>query len=160
MTELHGGNITKLAAAAGRPAGEILDFSANINPLGPPEWFRPLISSLVSSLVNYPDPDCTDLVLAFSERYGIAADEVLMGNGETEILYLLPRILGKERAVIPVPAYADYAAAARQAGMQVEAIPLGEECGFVPDLTAIEAALRGDEILVLGRPNNPTGVPW
>ena len=52
MTERHGGNITKLAAAAGMPAGEILDFSANINPLGPPEWLRPLISSLVSSLVG------------------------------------------------------------------------------------------------------------
>ena len=35
MTERHGGNIVKLAAAAGRPAGEILDFSANINPLAP-----------------------------------------------------------------------------------------------------------------------------
>ncbi len=157
MTEKHGGNITKLAAAAGRPAGEILDFSANINPLGPPEWLRPLISSRVSSLVHYPDPDCTDLVRAFSERFGVAADEVLMGNGETELLYLLPRVLGKRRAVIPVPAYADYAAAAGQAGLIVEQVPLREERGFVPEFAEIEAALRGDEIVVLGRPNNPTG---
>ncbi len=157
MTERHGGNITKLAAAAGKPAAEILDFSANINPLGPPEWLRPLISSRVSSLVHYPDPDCTELVRAFAERFSVAVDEVLMGNGETELLYLLPRVLGKGRALIPVPAYADYAAAAGQAGMIVEEVPLREERGFVPDLIGIEESLRGDEIVVLGRPNNPTG---
>jgi adenosylcobyric acid synthase len=157
MTERHGGNIVKLAAAAGVPAGEILDFSANLNPLGPPEWFRPLISSQISSLIHYPDPDCTELVRAFTERFGVPAEEVLMGNGETELLYLLPRILGKRRALIPSPAYADYAAAAEQAGMAVETLPLREGLGFVPDLAAIEASLRGDEAVFLGRPNNPTG---
>ena len=157
MTERHGGNITKLAAAAGRAAGDILDFSASINPLGPPEWLRPLISSLVSSLVHYPDPDCTDLVRAFSERSGVSADEVLMGNGETELLYLLPRVLGKRRAVIPVPAYADYAAGAEQAGMAVEWLPLREEMAFIPDIAEIEHVLKGDEVVFLGRPNNPTG---
>ncbi len=157
MTERHGGNITKLAAAAGKPAGDILDFSANINPLGPPEWLRPLISSLVSSLVHYPDPDCTDLVRAFSERFNVSADEVLMGNGETELLYLLPRVLGKRRAVIPVPAYADYGAAAESAGMAVLRLPLREERAFIPDIAEIESELRGDEAVFLGRPNNPTG---
>lgn len=157
MTERHGGNITKLAATAGMPAGEILDFSANINPLGPPEWVRPLISSLVSSLVHYPDPDCTDLVRAFSERFGVSADEVLMGNGESELLYLLPRVLQKGCAVIPVPSYADYAAAAESAGMVVKGLPLREERGFIPDIAEIDAVLRGDEVVFLGRPNNPTG---
>jgi cobyric acid synthase CobQ/L-threonine-O-3-phosphate decarboxylase len=157
MTERHGGNITKLAAAAARPARELLDFSANINPLGPPEWFRPLISSQVSSLVHYPDPDCTDLVRAFSECFGISTDEVFMGNGVTEILYLLPRVLEKKRAVIPVPAYADYGAGAASAGMVVESLFLREERAFIPDIAEIEAALRGDEAVFLGRPNNPTG---
>ena len=157
MTERHGGNLTKLAAAAGRPAGEILDFSANINPLGPPEWLRPLISSLVGALVHYPDPECTDLVRAFSERFPVSADEVLMGNGETELLYLLPRVLGKGRAVIPVPAYEDYGAAAESAGMTVERLPLSEERAFIPDIAEIERLLSGDEVVFLGRPNNPTG---
>jgi adenosylcobyric acid synthase len=157
MTERHGGNITKLAAAAGKPAEEILDFSANINPMGPPEWLRPLISSQVSSLVHYPDPDCTDLVHAFSECFDVSADEVLIGNGETELLYLLPRVLEKRRAVIPVPAYADYGAGAGSAGMAVEMLPLREELAFIPDITEIETVLRGDEAVFLGRPNNPTG---
>ncbi|MHB8770957.1 MAG: cobyric acid synthase [Syntrophales bacterium] len=157
MTEKHGGNITKLAAAAGTEAAEILDFSASINPLGPPEWLRPLISSSVSSLVHYPDPECTELVRAFTERFGCPADDVLMGNGETELLHLLPRVLGKGRALIPVPSYSDYATVCELAGLTVEPLPLREERGFAPDLAEIEGALHGDELLILGQPNNPTG---
>ena len=157
MTQMHGGNITRLATAAGKPAGEILDFSANINPLGPPEWLRPLISAQVSSLVHYPDPDCTELVRAFAERFAIPAEEVIMGNGETELLHLLPRVLGKGRAVIPVPSYSDYAAAAELAGLAVEPILLPEELGFALDFVEIERKLTGGEIVILGRPNNPTG---
>lgn len=158
MTERHGGNILKLASAAGRPAGEILDFSANINPLGPPEWLRPLVSSRLSDLVHYPDPECSELVEAFTAHFGVKTEEVLMGNGSTELLYLLPHILGKKRALIPVPAYTDYAAAAKLAGMAVDTIPLGEDRGFVPDLPEIEARLQGAEMVLLGSPNNPTGI--
>ena len=105
MTQMHGGNIAKLAAAAGRPAGEILDFSANINPLGPPEWLRPLISARGELARPLPRPGLHRARRAFAERFGVAADEVIMGNGETELLHLLPRVLGKGRAVIPVPSY-------------------------------------------------------
>jgi adenosylcobyric acid synthase len=157
MTERHGGNLRKIALSSGKPAGEILDFSANINPLGPPEGFRPLISSRTGDLVHYPDPECTELVAAFSDRYGVSPDEVLMGNGSTELLFLLPQILGKGRALVPCPAYLDYARAAELAGLAVEPLPLSEEAGFAPDLKAIGTLLRGDEILFLGRPNNPTG---
>jgi adenosylcobyric acid synthase len=157
MTERHGGNLLKLALAAGKPIGEILDFSANINPLGPPEGFRSIISARTGDLVHYPDPDCTDLVRAFAIRYGVAENEILMGNGSMEFLYLLPQLLGKGRALIPVPAYVDYERAAELAGLAVERLPLREEEGFAPDLAVIAAALRGDEIVFLGRPNNPTG---
>jgi cobyric acid synthase CobQ/L-threonine-O-3-phosphate decarboxylase len=157
MTERHGGNLLKLSLAAGKPVGEILDFSANINPLGPPEGFREWISARTGDLVHYPDPDCTDLVRAFSERYGVSTEEILMGNGSTELLFLLPQLLGKGRALIPCPAYVDYARAAELAGLAVELLPLREEAGFALDLAVIAAALRGDEIVFLGRPNNPTG---
>ena len=157
MMESHGGNLRKLAQVAGRPAGEILDFSASINPLGPPEGFRSVLSARTEDLVHYPDPDCADLVLAFSERYRAAPEEVLMGNGSTELLYLLPQLCGNRRALIPVPAYGDYEQSAALAGLAVERFPLREEACFARDLAAISDALRGDEILFLGRPNNPTG---
>ncbi len=157
-TNRHGGNLRGLAALSGRPGEEILDFSANINPLGLPEWFRPLISSKISSIVHYPDPDCSSLVQAFSARHGVRPEEVLFGNGSSEILYLLPRVLEAERAVVPVPAYVDYATASQAAGLKVERVFLQEKDGFVLDLCALEARLQGREVVFLGQPNNPTGL--
>ncbi len=157
MTDKHGGNIMKLALAAGKPMQEILDFSANINPLGAPDWLRPLISSCVSSLVHYPDPHCTELKNAIAERFDISPDEVIAGNGSTEILYLLPRVLSASRAIIPVPSYLDYASAVELSGMQVEKMPLKEEEEFVLNIPQLAAKLRGAEMVIVGQPNNPTG---
>ena len=50
----HGGNLRQLAAEAGLPETQLLDFSANLNPLGPPEWLRPVISSAVSAWSTIP----------------------------------------------------------------------------------------------------------
>ncbi len=122
----HGGDIRRLAQSAGLKEHELLDFSANINPLGPPEWLRPLISSQVSALQHYPDPHCAALVEAAAVRYGVAQDEVIAGNGSTEILYLLARAAGKSTALIPVPCYGDYSKAALQAGMKVRTIQEGQ----------------------------------
>jgi len=158
MTDKHGGNIVRLAGRAGLPPGEICDFSASINPLGFPEWLRLLISSRISSLVHYPDPDCTDLIQTFAEQNGISSDEVIAGNGSTELLYLIPRVFGPARAVIPVPSYGDYAAAARLSGLPVEKVPLRDENGFAPDLPALAGILRETDLVFLGQPNNPTGM--
>lgn len=145
----HGGDMRRLAQSAGKLEGEMLDFSANINPLGPPEWLRPLISSQVSALQHYPDPHCTELLDAAAERYGVKREEVIAGNGSTEILYLLARAAGKTNALIPVPSYGDYTKAALQAGMRIRTILEAEE--LHADL------LTPDTIVFVGRPNNPTG---
>ena len=153
----HGGNIRELAILSGKPEDELLDFSANINPLGPPEWLRPLLAANVSALAHYPDPDCTALIEAAAHRYGAAKDEVIAGNGSAEILSILPRVMGKRRAVIPVPSYCDYANSAALAGLEVVRVQLDAETGFRLDFDALEAVLLGNEAVYIGRPNNPTG---
>lgn len=154
----HGGNIRNLAARAGMPESEIIDFSASINPLGPPGWLRPLISSRIGSIVHYPDPDSLSLVEAISSHHGIPAEQVLVGNGSTEILHLIPRAFPSKRAVIPVPAYADYLAVSQMAGLDIDMITLKEHEGFALDLSMLETRLQGSELVFLGNPNNPTGL--
>lgn len=51
----HGGDLLKLAREGGLPVKEILDFSANINPLGPPEWLGGVINSQIKAVAHYPD---------------------------------------------------------------------------------------------------------
>lgn len=158
MSRRHGGNLRELARAAGRSQEEILDFSANINPLGPPEWLRSVISSSVSSLVHYPDPDSSSLAEAVAARYGADPEEVLLGNGSTEILYLLPRALNVSRAIIPVPAYSDYATASELAGLGVETPSLKEDEGFRLNLSSLVSLIHDRDLVFLGQPNNPTGL--
>ena len=158
MTYAHGGNVRKLAKAAGRSTKDLLDFSANINPLGPPEWLRSLVSSQVSFLVHYPDPDCSLLATSIATRYGVREEEVLVGNGSTEIIYLLPRALPVTRALIPVPSYSDYACAVELAGKTVEKMFLKEDEAFKLDLSTLDSKLFGNELVFIGQPNNPTGL--
>lgn len=155
----HGGNIRSLAAEAGVAAEKLLDFSANINPLGPPAWLRPVISAHIGGLVRYPDPDCATMLAAAATHYGVPVTELAAGNGTEDLLCWLPFVLNRPRAVIPVPAYVDYAKTAAAGGMIVETLPLRLENGFRLEIADLESCLRGDEVVYLGHPNNPTGVP-
>lgn len=155
----HGGNIRRIAAASGLPEAEVLDFSANINPLGPPEWLRLVVSSALEMAVHYPDPECMEFKVAAGQRFGVSAGEVLAGSGSTELIFLLTRAAGKKRAVIPVPSYSDYAASADLAGLRTERPLLRQEADFRLDYEDLDPRLSAEDLVFLGHPNNPTGLP-
>jgi histidinol-phosphate/aromatic aminotransferase/cobyric acid decarboxylase-like protein len=141
MTSGHGGNLRELSDEAGRPWAEILDFSANINPLGPPECVRAVISRGVEELVNYPDPAARELVAAIAKCHGVRPGQIVVGNGSSEILFAAMAGLELRRAVIPAPSYIDYAAAARRAGLEVCTLDLRAEEGFALSLADVERQL-------------------
>jgi len=160
MVGEHGGNVRRLAQQAGICPGRLLDFSASINPLGPPEGLRAVISREIENLVHYPDPDCAEVGELLAKHHGVQPEQVVVGNGSTEILFALARALAPARAVIPVPSYIDYAKAARSAGRTIEFLRLEERDAFVLSWPALEERLRGDEYVLLGQPNNPTGLTF
>ena len=151
----HGGNVH--AFRRRMQATGIIDFSANINPLGPPEWLRGIISRSIEDLGHYPDPECHDLVAAIADHGGYPLSSIVVANGSTELLYLLSRILLNRRVVIPAPAYIDYARAARLAGKPVETVAMREEGGFRLDPDLIAARIQPEDLVIIGSPNNPTG---
>jgi adenosylcobyric acid synthase len=153
----HGGNIHKVLRRSANGHHRIVDFSANINPLGPPEWFRPLISSQLENLIHYPDPENRELIKAIAGHQGIAEDQVVVGNGTTELLYLITRILPAKRAVIPVPSYIDYVRAARLAGLVVTTFAMPEAKDFALDCQGLRDSLRSGDLVIIATPNNPTG---
>lgn len=154
----HGGNIRRLAQAAGVSPRDLLDFSASINPLGPPQWLQAVVLAHLPDVEHYPDPECSDLVEAITARYGVALDRIVVGNGSAEIIAALPRVLSAGRAVVPAPTYVDYAVASARAGLAVETASLDEARDFAFDAAAVAARLRGGEVVFVGRPNNPTGM--
>ena len=171
MKSFHGGNLRAMAEEAGCRPEDILDFSANINPLGLPDWLRQTMSSLVSDLVHYPDPDYVSLREAIAERYGTHSKSTVVGNGASELLHQLPSALQLTHAVIPVPCYAGYERAIDSAkSMQpltVVPLQLTEEKGFEIDFPELATQLKKlsdgahDDSSIgvfIGCPNNPTGV--
>jgi cobyric acid synthase CobQ/L-threonine-O-3-phosphate decarboxylase len=162
MHELpHGGNLRHLAEISGRRPEDILDFSASINPLGPPEWLREELAAAAGRLAHYPDPDCAELIAAAATRYGVSAEEIVAGNGSTELLHAacaMAAHLGCTRAVVTAPAYGDYARAAEAAGLEVEEVLLREDEGFALDHDRLNGGPGRPSLVILCRPHNPTGM--
>src|SRR3990172_674370 len=158
LTSGHGGCVRELAAQAGCAVDELLDFSANINPLGPPDCLRRVIASNIGLLVHYPDPECLAFREAIGSLHSIPVERVIAGNGSTEILHEIPRVLGLARAVIPQPGYIDYSAAAVKVGLSIEHVILDADSGFSVDWQRVEDRLHDDALVLVGQPGNPSGV--
>jgi len=156
----HGGDVYGLARALGRSPESLIDFSASINPLGPPAWLSEEIGKETWRLAHYPDPQAGRLVAAAEALYGVSAEELVPANGSTEILHLLPRLLKARRALIPVPAYVDYEGACRREGLEIKTVTLQPEAGFGLPWAELEEALSDPCLVFLGQPNNPTGRPF
>lgn len=157
----HGGNVRAMARTLGCNPEDILDFSANINPLGPPAWLRPVVARALAGTAHYPDPRAAGVCRAGAERLGVGVEHVVAGNGSSELLYAVPRVCrtrGIARAVLPVPCYGDYARACEAAGLACRTLPLPPETGFAMDWAGLEAMLDDRALVILGQPSNPAGV--
>nr|VFK56960.1 MAG: adenosylcobyric acid synthase (glutamine-hydrolysing) [Candidatus Kentron sp. TUN]VFK64493.1 MAG: adenosylcobyric acid synthase (glutamine-hydrolysing) [Candidatus Kentron sp. TUN] len=157
----HGGHVRNLARVAGCKVEELLDFSANINPLGPPDCLRQVISRHLGTLIHYPDPHCQALRKAIASEFSLPVTRVVCGNGSTEILYALPYAFSKNlhitHAIIPVPSYIDYITAVTRAGLGITTIALDPEREFSIDWQQVERKLVGGEMVIVGQPGNPSG---
>lgn len=160
----HGGRIAPLLARHGLPADHpVIDFSANLNPLGPPPWLGDWLSDRLSespggaaSLARYPDPDDDRARRAIAAHDGVAPARVLVTNGGIEAIHLAAARHAGGRALVIEPTFCEYALACRRHGLSVERLGLAMP-EFRLDLDAAEAALAGVEIAFLCRPNNPSG---
>lgn len=153
----HGGNIHRASRDTMIGGDKILDFSANINPLGAPEWLRPVLSRELDKVYHYPDPENLNLTCAIAKHLGIDKDCVVAGNGTTELLYAIIRSLPCKRVVIPVPSYVDYVRAAEIAGKKVQLFTLREEDEFSLNVAEFKKSLLPGDLAIIGVPNNPTG---
>lgn len=153
----HGGNIHKVLRDLSKNTEEPIDFSANINPLGPPEWFRPLVSSQLEQIIHYPDPDYTDFIDTIAKHTGVSAENIVVSNGTTELLYVISRAVQFKRALIPVPSYVDYVRALKLADINIEPFLIVEEEQFVLNFERLTAAILPGDLVIIATPNNPTG---
>ena len=149
----HGGQIYDVTGAA----GDWLDFSANINPLGLSERILRTLTENLRGVVNYPDPNAAELKRAISRRYDVPEKNLVLLNGAAEFFYLYLNVMRPARVIIPVPSFSEYERAARAAQCEVKYSVTNAEENFAIDLNRLRADITPVDCVIIGRPNNPTG---
>lgn len=162
--EMHGGNLHKASKEYGIKQSQLLDFSANINPLGPLVGLKNLLITSVDDIINYPDPEYSELRLGISKYLGVDENLIIPGNGASEIIYLLFEVLKPKKVLMPVPVFSEYERAVEllsdkygQRICDIVYFGLKEEQSFNLELDEIlRAMVPGIDAVVLCNPNNPT----
>ena len=157
----HGGNVHAAARETGRPVHRLIDFSASINPLGPsPRAIRAITAALPQTL-HYPDPECLGLRDALAKRLGLAPESLVIGNGSSEIIHLLPAALSIRHALIIGPAFSEYSRAVAAVGGRVSLVNATRKDRYRPPLARARSMISTGrphmDAVFLCNPNSPTG---
>ncbi len=162
---IHGGNLVWAAQVAGCSPCDLLDFSASISPLGPPDSAIAALQANWHELTRYPQPDYRALKQAIARHHQVSPDWILPGNGAAELLTWAGRDLAHYPATYLItPAFSDYERAI--AAFNGNVIPCqlslaAAASGQVDWLAVIAQSLQHDPStcgLLLNTPHNPTGL--
>ena len=169
MSKIHGGNIFQFAHEQRIEPYEVVDFSANINPLGPSQHGLDALNAQLRYISHYPDATNDDVLNAIADTYEMDKHQIIVGNGAAELLYAICRLPGYTGAFVPAPGFSEYREALEASKIPVRDIfyrPREDDNGkpyFEVPYLALEtfaAELKGQDgriIVFLGNPNNPDG---
>lgn len=162
QASVHGAVDPSALRDEGVDPSAITDFSSNQSPLGE----APGVAEAVAGAVvdAYPDPRATELAAALAARHGVAPEQVVCGNGSTELIRLIAQLalVPGDVALALSPVFGECEVASMLAGARLERVPLahaGDGAGFFCDEPALRAALAAlsPRLCWLCSPNNPTG---
>ena len=137
---------------------DLLDFSASVNPLGPPPRALAAYHEAAALIARYPPSYPNDLGARLSWRHRVVPDNVVVANGSTQLIHLLARMLRPHRPLVAIPTFSEIANAMIVAGSAPCAIEASRERNFAIEIEQVERALeQGADAIFIGRPNSPTG---
>ena len=148
---IHGGDIYR------HP--DVLDFSANINPLGTPPAVVQAAKDSMEWICHYPDACQEKLKQALAAYEQVPVEWLICGNGAAELIFALVQAVKPKRALVMAPTFAEYAQALEAVGCEVDREILKKEDGFTLQRTILEKLQKEDlQMVFLCNPNNPTGI--
>lgn len=151
---LHGGNIYGFSEAERKV---LIDFSANITPLGMPDEIREVIQDELEHALHYPDPDSDRLRCAIGEKYHIDHRQVICGNGAADIVYRFVYAAKPKTALVIHPTFVEYEEAMDCVGTTIKSYPLNHHDFKIKEDFLDYVTPELDAIFICN-PNNPTGV--
>lgn len=154
---LHGSDLEKIEEIYGIHKDEIICFSANVNPLGISPLLRSELSSKIDAITTYPDREYTTLRKCIGNYCGIEPENIIVGNGSTELISLFIQIEHPKKALVIGPTYSEYEREIALGGGTTLYYPLREKDNFQLDVNDFLSHLNESiDLLVICNPNNPT----
>ena len=154
---VHGAEVLVAAEESGLKPNEISDFSSSVNPLGPSKKALEAAEKAFSQIASYPDSNSTELREVIANHFGsMNRQNVVVGNGSTELMYLFAETFLKkgETALIPAPTFGEYESAVRKTGETPKFLQLDKNLNF--QASSYKTEISGAKIIFLCNPNNPT----
>ncbi|HEY8692892.1 MAG TPA: histidinol-phosphate transaminase [Chloroflexota bacterium] len=144
-SRVHGGLDYAELRKLGMAPRDVLDFSVNTNPAPMPDELRQVIAS--ADVSAYPDSESQGLREAAAEAYGVGPEQVIAGNGSSELIWLIGLAFLEvgDGVLVRRPTFGEYEAAAR-----IHRADIRRYDGPLPQEIAGRVAF-------ICNPNNPTG---
>ena len=145
---IHGARAQESAEGSGKSLAELIDFSVNLNPLGPPELARKLAAAY-KNIDNYPDNRYPGFKKAAAHSLNVMPENIVPGNGSSELIRLFAEtvIESGDKVMIPFPTFSEYEFQCRLFGAKIEPVSYSDIINIRPE---------GYKAVFLCNPNNPT----
>jgi threonine-phosphate decarboxylase len=153
----HGSDLETIEKIYKIKKEDIISFAANVNPLGISPKLKETLSDRIDAIMSYPDRDYLSLRKKISEYVNADIEDIIVGNGSTELISLFIQIKHPKKALIIGPTYSEYEREVSLGGGCSLYYRLEEENDFRIDIKSLDNELKSDvDLLVICNPNNPT----
>ncbi len=152
---VHGGDIySEKNKKTGR---HLVDYSANVNPLGLPVSVKEALKKAIKNCVNYPDPLCRELIEKLAGYLKTRKEYFFISNGAADVLFKLALTAKPKRALLLAPTFSDYEKALRTVDCKCIYYELQENENFTVGKDFLKMINSRVDMVVICNPNNPTG---
>lgn len=155
----HGSDLDQIELLYNIKKSDIISFSANVNPLGISYQLKQTLAAQLDAITHYPDRDYKALRQCIAKYAKTKIDNVIVGNGSTELISLFIRTQQPKKALVLGPTYSEYEREVALGGGVTKYYPLKPEDDFILDIEDFCKTLKDStDLLVLCNPNNPTSI--
>ena len=132
-------------------------YNSNLNPMGIPETVKKALSENIESIIRYPVDYYSNLKKAISAYVSCGEENVILGNGLSDLLRLSSSLIIPKKALLLVPSATEYENVLNIFGCDIDYYELNEDKDFVLDVKDFVTKLDSSyDMIILGNPNNPT----
>lgn len=154
----HGGNIKEISRENKLDYNKIMDFSANINPLGMSNKVKMAIIEGIDQIEKYPDITYFELKNSIAEFEHINSKNLILGNGAAEVLFNIVKGINPKNVLILAPTFSEYEEATKAVEANITLYKLKEENNFNIQEDILNYISADLDLIFICNPNNPTGV--